>query len=67
MAAAGLYEGKTVRSFHRGALQVADATGPSLLELGQLRSEVTLARYMDRFRHLAPHPVDQAPDKWPRM
>jgi hypothetical protein len=70
LAAAGLYESETVHSFRRGALQATEAAGlevPSLLELGQLRSAVTLARYLDRFQHLGPRPVDEAPDKRPRL
>ncbi|GLC36415.1 hypothetical protein PLESTM_000444000 [Pleodorina starrii] len=51
---AGLYENETVHSFRRGALQAAAAAGGStsaLLDFAQLRSTVTLARYLDRSRH----------------
>ncbi|KXZ41000.1 hypothetical protein GPECTOR_1018g287 [Gonium pectorale] len=49
-----LYDGETVHSFRRGALQAASADGagtPALLGFGQLRSVATLERYLDRGRH----------------
>ena len=51
---AGLYEGETVHSFRRGALQASEASGegvPALLAFGQLRSAATLGRYLDPHRH----------------